>query len=211
MVEYHHSWLLSMKGDGENCIKHAQNSIKNLKKAKAYIYLHMAWTCSGVGHYYLGDLNTCFEHMKKGHEIHSNLGLTFFESFHHVYLSMAYLEAGDIENTRNHAEFALKLSQESTEKKIEAHSKIILARAILKSDKLQFNQAKDQIISALKILDEIKIKPFYAVGLYFLGETYADVGQKDMARENLKKAEAEFKKMDMTYWLGRTYEAMKRL
>jgi class 3 adenylate cyclase/tetratricopeptide (TPR) repeat protein len=211
MVEWFHSWYFSMMGDGKNCIKHAQNSIKNLKKAKAYIYLHMAWTFSGIGHYLLEDLNTCLEHIKKGLEIHSKLGITFFESFHHAYLSMAYLEIGDIEKTRNHAEYALKVSRDNIEKNNEAHSKIMLARAILKSDKSEFNQAKDQIMDALKILDEFKIKPIYAVGLYFLGETYADGGQKKTAEKKLKKAEAEFKKMDMAYWLGRTYEAMRRL
>jgi tetratricopeptide (TPR) repeat protein len=211
MVECFHSWYFSMMGDGKNCIKHAQNSIKNLKKAKGHIYLHMAWTFSGIGHYLLEDLNTCLEHMKKGLEIHSNLGLAFFESFHHAYLSMAYLETGDIEKTRNHAEYALKVSRENVEKNNEAHSKIMLARAILKSDNSEFNQAKDQIMDALEILDEFKIKPIYAVGLYFLGETYADVGQMDTAEENLKKAETEFKKMDMAYWLSRTYEAMRGL
>jgi hypothetical protein len=59
------------------------------------------------------------------------------------YLSMAYLQAGEIENTRNHTEFALKVSQENVEKNYEAHSKIPLARAILKSDKSKFNQAND--------------------------------------------------------------------
>ncbi len=211
MVECFHSWYFSMIGDGKNCIKHGQNSIKNLKKAKAYIYLHMAWTFLGVGHYLLGDLNTCLEHMKKGYEIHSKLGLTFFGSFHHAYLSMAYLENGDIEKARNHAEYALKVSRENVEKNNEAHSKIMLARAILKSDQSEFNQAKDQIIDALKILDELKIKPNYAVGLYFLGETYANAGKTDTAEEKLKKAETDFKKMDMAYWLGRTSEALRKL
>jgi tetratricopeptide (TPR) repeat protein len=211
MVEFFYSWYLSIKGDGKNCIKHSQNSISNLKKAKAYIYLHVAWAFSGVGHYLLGDLNTCLEHMKKGLEIHSSLGLTFFESYHHTNLSMVYLETGDIEKTRNHAEYALKVSRDNVEKNNEAYSKIMLARAILKSDQSEFNQAKDQIMDALKILDEFKIKPIYAVGLYFLGEAYADVGQKETAEENLKKAETEFKKMDMAYWLGRTDEAMRRL
>lgn len=103
------------------------------------------------------------------------------------------------------------IPSENVEKNNEAHSKIMLARAILKSDQSEFNQAKDQIKDALKILDELKIKPIYAVGLYFLGETYADVGQKDTAEENLKKAETGFKKMDMAYWLSRTYEAMRGL
>jgi len=211
MVECFHSWYFSIMGDGKNCIKHAQNSIKNLKKAKAYIYLHMAWTFLGIGHYLLDDFNTCFEHIKKGLEIHSKLGLTFFESFHHANLSMAYLENSDIEKSRDHAKYALKVSRENVEKNNEAHSKIMYARAILKSDHSEFNQAKDQIMDALKILDEFKMKPIYAVGLYFLGETYADVGLKDTAEEYFKKAETEFNKMDMAYWLGRTDKAMRRL
>jgi hypothetical protein len=56
----------------------------------------------------------------------------------------------------------------------------------------------------MTILDELKIKPFYAQGYLFLGELHAGAGQKEKALENLKKAEAMFQEMGMDYWLART-------
>jgi tetratricopeptide (TPR) repeat protein len=56
----------------------------------------------------------------------------------------------------------------------------------------------------MKILDELETKPLYAQGYLFLGDLYADAGQKEKAIENLRKAEAMFQKMGMDYWLART-------
>ena len=39
----------------------------------------------------------------------------------------------------------------------------------------------------IKILDELKLKAFYATGYLFLGELYADKSQNDKALETLKK------------------------
>jgi len=57
----------------------------------------------------------------------------------------------------------------------------------------------------------LKIKTFYNQGYLFLGELYADIGQKDLALENLKKAESMFQEMGMDYWLRKTQEVLERL
>jgi hypothetical protein len=63
----------------------------------------------------------------------------------------------------------------------------------------------------IKINEDLKPKPFYSVGYLFLGELYAKAGQKDLALENLKKAEGMFQEMGMDYWLGETLEVLERL
>ena len=42
---------------------------------------------------------------------------------------------------------------------------------------------------------ELKIRPFSSLGYLFLGELYADMGQREEALENLKKAREMFKEM----------------
>jgi hypothetical protein len=59
-------------------------------------------------------------------------------------------------------------------------------------------------------LDELKAKPAYAQGYFFLGELYADTGQRDKAREHLIKAEEMFRGMGMDYWLDKTQEVLER-
>jgi class 3 adenylate cyclase/tetratricopeptide (TPR) repeat protein len=211
MTEFFHGWFFSLKGDGENCIKYIRNGITNLEKAKAYIYLHMAWNILGLGHYYLGDLDTSLKHMEKGLEIHRELGLSFFLSFHYAHLSMAYLGAHDPKNAENCADVALKSSQEHDEKYFEALSRILLAHSIVKSDKSRLNEGKEHILQAIKMLDELKIKSIQAVGFYFLGQTYADVSQKDIAKKNLEKAQLAFREMGMEYWLAKAQEVLETL
>jgi hypothetical protein len=63
----------------------------------------------------------------------------------------------------------------------------------------------------MKIADELKTKPFYAQGHLFLGELYADAGQKEKALENMKKAEVMFQEMGMDYWLARTKKVLEMI
>jgi hypothetical protein len=66
------------------------------------------------------------------------------------------------------------------------------------------------IYEGIKILDELRLKPFSAQGYLFLGELHADSGQNDKALENLKKAEGMFQEMGMDYWLAKTEEALAK-
>ena len=50
-----------------------------------------------------------------------------------------------------------------------------------------------------------------SVGYYFLGELYADTGQKDKARETLEKALSMMDEMGMMYWPDRAREVLARL
>ena len=49
------------------------------------------------------------------------------------------------------------------------------------------------------------------MGYLFLGELYADMGQKEKARENLKKALGMMEEMGMMYWPDRVREVLERL
>ncbi|NIS62907.1 MAG: hypothetical protein GTO13_20075 [Proteobacteria bacterium] len=72
-------------------------------------------------------------------------------------------------------------------------------------------EGEDNILQGIKILDELKLKPFYAQGHLFFGEFCADRGQREKAQENLKKAEGMFQDMNMDYWLAKTQEVLGRL
>jgi hypothetical protein len=45
------------------------------------------------------------------------------------------------------------------------------------------------MLQGIIMLDELQIRPRYAVGLMYMGELYPDVGQREKPIENLKKAE----------------------
>ena len=72
-------------------------------------------------------------------------------------------------------------------------------------------KAEECIFDGIRLLDELKMEPFAAQGHLFLGELYADTGQKEKAMENLKKAEDNFREMGMDYWLNKTQEVLDKL
>jgi hypothetical protein len=60
-------------------------------------------------------------------------------------------------------------------------------------------------------LEELSLKPYFSQGYLYLGEFYADIGRKEKAQENLKKAKQMFQEMGMDYFLAKTRQVMKRL
>ena len=80
-----------------------------------------------------------------------------------------------------------------------------------RTEKPQIQKAEECILQGIKILDELKLKPQYAWGYFYLGELYANAGQKKKAIENLKEAETMFQEMGMDYWLVETRKVLAEL
>ena len=72
-------------------------------------------------------------------------------------------------------------------------------------------EAEEYILKGIKILEELKLQPYVSTGCLFLGELYADVGQREKALENLKTAEVMFQEMGMDYYLAKTKKVLERV
>ena len=60
-------------------------------------------------------------------------------------------------------------------------------------------------------MKEYGTKLFIYQGYYYLGELFADLGEKENAINYLKQAESEVKGMGMDYWFNRTSEVLDKL
>ena len=85
-----------------------------------------------------------------------------------------------------------------------------MGRIYAEVGKSQIDKAEEYILNGIKILNDLKLKPLYSPGYLSLAELYADSGQKDQARENLKKANRLFREMGMNYWLYKAQKVLKR-
>ena len=210
-AELQYGVLFVIKGDGENSVKHLQRSTEYLEKSQAVIFLPTAWSFLGYGYNLLGKLNKALECIEKALKIQKDIGLPYFLSLHHFHLSMVYLDLGNLDEAKAHVEQALKLAQTNHEKHYEGLSWLQLGRTIGRMEKSQLHKAEELILKGMKILEELKLKPWYSLGHLFLGELYADASQKEKAVENLKKAEGPFQEMGMDYWLARTRKFLAEL
>jgi tetratricopeptide (TPR) repeat protein len=210
-AEFVYAVLFDFKGDGESAVDHAKNSIRYSEEAQFVGALGHAWWALGAGYYLLGDLEAARNHIEKGLKIHTDAGLSFNLSGFFRLLSMVHFDSGDLKSAQSCAEKAVELSQENNEKSNEGSSRIFLGRILGKRDPSQNDKAEESILQGIKILDELKLRPFFSQGYLSLGELYADTDQKEKALENLKKAEGMFQEMGMDYWLAKTREVLGKL
>ncbi|TET77357.1 MAG: tetratricopeptide repeat protein, partial [Dehalococcoidia bacterium] len=204
-------WLFIAKGDGESTLQHLQKSVLYLEETGFTPLLGHAWSGLGWGYYFLGELEAAQEHMEKGLKIQSDAGLTHQLSRYRYSLSMVHLDLGNLERARSYIEGAAEVAHSNNEKHIEADSRITLGRVLGKMGKSEGVKAEESILQGIRILDELKLRPSSSLGDLFLGEVYADTGQREKALETLKKAESAFQEMGMEYWLRRTQEVLERL
>ena len=211
MIEMLYGLFYLFKGDAENQVKHYRASVEYLEKSQLLIFLGPVWAWLGHAYLFSGQTDTALQCAKKGLKMHTDLSLPLFLGSFHWVLSEIHLAFGNLEKALVHAEQAVDLSEKNIEKYFEAESRINLGRIIAATDRKKSGEAREQMLLGVNMLDELQIRPRYAVGLMYLGEIYADAGQKEEALENLKKVEGMFQEMKMDYWLGKTQEVLAAL
>jgi class 3 adenylate cyclase/tetratricopeptide (TPR) repeat protein len=210
-VEYNYGLLYALKGDGENTIKHCENTISHYERAGATLLLGQAWSTVGYGYYLLGELESALNHIKEGLKIQKGVGTLIWLSSHYLYQGIVHFRLGDLEQAQRLIEEALKLSQKNKDRFFEGMSKIWLGRIMVRADMRKADHGEKSILHGIRIFSDLKLKPRCAEGYLLLGELYADVGRAAEARENLEKAERMFREMEMDYWLAWTQEVLGRL
>jgi len=208
-IQYGHFYLA--KGDWEPSKEHFEKGIRHCEETKWVMGSALCWSGLGYACAMLGDPETGKRHAEKGLKIHRDSGVEMFLSLTHSLLGRIHLDLGDLKNARCLAEEALRLSQENNEKLVEAWSWFLLGTILGKTEPLEMNRAEECILKGVEISDELKLRSYSSQGYLFLGELFADTGQKEKAKDNLKKAEGMFREMGMDYWLGKAQDVLAAL
>ncbi|NIO08307.1 MAG: hypothetical protein GTO40_09980, partial [Deltaproteobacteria bacterium] len=175
---------------------------------KAQVEFALAGSWGGLGYAYSlsGDLESGQKYIQKNIKYLVDKGVRMFLSLNYVLLSVVHFTSGDFQKAEDCAKEALTVSQKYDQKDYEGVSMIWLGRILGKEKPSPGVRADEYIIQGMKICDELNLKPWSAQGYLFLGELYADKGQREKALENLKKAGRMFQEMGMEYWLSKTRE-----
>jgi tetratricopeptide (TPR) repeat protein len=210
-VEIMYGLVYIARGDGENAVNHLQKAVAYGEEGQIIPVVSLASGLLGWGYRLLGNLETARQYIEKGLQIQEDTGLAMLMSLNKIALSMVHFDSGDLDSARMCAEESLELARDNDEKWPLAMSWIFLGMVLGKADKSQCNQAEEYMLQGIKLYNKWKLRPLCSEGYLYLGELYADTGQKGKALENLKRAASEFQEMGMDYWLSRTQEVLERV
>jgi len=208
-AEMMYAFVFHHRGDGGNAAQHFQNAIRYAEEAQYVLILSVCWACCGWEYYLLGELETARKHAETAIKIQSETGLPYMLAVPYRVLGLVHLDSGELKNAQSCMEQSLESAQNNNERSEVGVTEIYLGRVLGKARKPQYGKAEKCILDGIRILDELKLKPWTTQGYLHLGELYADRGQSEKALETLKKAEDAFQEMGMDYWLRRTQEVLE--
>ena len=148
------------------------------------------------------------ECIEKAFEYRQGDGISIYMSMHHLNRGMIHWDSGDLRQAKDAVETALKLAVEYHEKHWEGCSKIWLGRVLSRLGEGNRSKGEENLLQGIRLLDELKIKPYSAQGHFFLGELHATTGQKTKAMDCLNRAKDMFQAMGMDYWLVKVQDAL---
>ncbi|MFC1895308.1 hypothetical protein ACFL0Q_01405 [Thermodesulfobacteriota bacterium] len=202
-------WMV--KGDGKRAMGHIQDSIRYAEELNWAMLLYSSWIVMECVQWLLGDLEAALESFSKALEIQKGTGAEMLLSQVHLFMGAAYSDQGNPEDGLTRIKEALGLARKNSEKGTEGLSMVWLGRMLGQMDASKRDEAKASILQGIDILEALKVRPWFSQGHLYLGEFYADSGEKEKALENLKIAETNFQEMGMDYWLTKTQEVLARL
>jgi tetratricopeptide (TPR) repeat protein len=128
-----------------------------------------------------------------------------------MWLSEAYLLAGQEADARTAAQRALGLARQHKERGYEADTLRLLGEIAAREDSLDIGKAENHYRQALALAEELGMRPLVAHCHVGLGKLYRRTGDLRMAKEHLHNGVAMMREMEMGVWLERAEEELKGL
>jgi tetratricopeptide (TPR) repeat protein len=199
---------LGFKGDMKASKEYLKSAIKHNEKAQYTPSLPYSHTWFGLTCALAGDPQTGRKHAEKGLKISSDAGYNWMKSHQYFCLGVCHAESGEYDAAGQAFEKGLEICRKNYEKITEGLLLIWLGRVLGKLQPPKDEKAQDRILRGIKMSGELSQRPDVAVGHFFLGEYYADRGEKEEAIQYLKKALKLFEEKDMQYWPDEAQKAL---
>ena len=127
------------------------------------------------------------------------------------FLGKAYLLSGRPDDAHAAGTRALRLSVERQERGWEAWTRRLLGEVAARCPVPQVEAAEDAYRRAMRVAEELGMRPLVAHCHLGLGTLYRRTGKSEQAHEHLTTATTMYREMGMTYWLEKAEAEMREL
>ena len=163
-IEIPYGSLLALKGAGDRAATHFRNAIKNLEESQTVAFLGVAWAWLGYAHWLMGEFKMAVELTEKGLRMHLDLGMPFYRSLCHFFLSRAHFGEGHVEEARTYVELALQFSLENNEGQAQGLARTWLGRVVAITNPTHIEEAEQHILQGINILEVLGIRASSSLG-----------------------------------------------
>jgi len=208
-AEMGYGLLSNLQGSWEDSIKHGKKAVKYSKEIKYYWFLGLSNVLLGYAYSMLGNRENAIKHAENGLDIYLNSGVESHLALIYYFSGLIYLELCEPKKALKFLEDAFNLSEKNNEKAVMGRTCIAYGRLLVKTESMEIEKAEKKLLSGIKMIQSLQMKPDFALGHFFLAELYMKAGNENKMTLNLKKAHGMFKELNMDYWLKRTQKFMK--
>ncbi|MBF0474599.1 MAG: AAA family ATPase [Deltaproteobacteria bacterium] len=208
---FQYALYLFLRSDWVLCRQVSQHVIESLEKLNKLETANYTMAIKGVSEAFLGQLEQGRRNVDKGLQGHQALGHKYFKGFFFLCRGIVSYESKMWEESYDLFCKSRDLSNDRHERRVEGLAMIWLGRTLIKMNMAEHQQAIKEIKQGLVLLEGLDLRPDAALGMFFLGEAYMLIEDKDNASGNLDTAAGMFQGMGMTYWLGKTNELLTTL
>ena len=187
---------------------------RSIKMCRTYAFDNwVPWTASSLGLAYAlagrhsEGIELAQEAVKRGEE----LRLTRFQPLRVSLLANSYLLAGQSENALVAARNALELARRYQERGPEAWALYLIAASMAQLQPAEGQEMRDSYLAALRLAEELGMRPLVAHCHIGLGRLHAACGDKNTARNELQTALSMYCQMDMGFWLAKATAELEEM
>ncbi len=206
--EMSYAGFSSFMGDGKAAVAHAQKAVHALEQLNWSWALSTALSSLGIGYFFRGDLVAARSHLERACELQSDFGVSFSQAAPYSALCMVCLDLGNISEARSHAEKALQIARDAGDRLAEGMAWVLRGRALTRGDGSEWEEAEQNILRGIGILQSLQLRPLVAGGHLGLGELYVAWQRTEEALDNLEKARHMFEELGMPFWPEKAREAL---
>jgi tetratricopeptide (TPR) repeat protein len=203
--------IYDQRGEWDQAIKQYEEAMSIAEKAEDLFRLYLVKSYNGRAHTMIGNPDQGRVLLEESLTLAEQIGTKFWLAWQKTALAACLLKLGELETGSHFCQEAILLGEETNDKYVIAYANRTFAEILFHLEPSDPEKADRAILEAMRIQQEIDVKPELARSNLSYANLFKDRGEKEKAIEYLVKAIDMFQQMGMTWDLAQADEIHRNL